>query len=293
MNCLLCGSNQSSIFARVESFGFPLVYLHCDHCGLIYQSEEDSKAADPDFYASTYRKIYQSTEEPTGKDLWVQQQRANHMVKLLETEPPEQPGRILDVGASTGVLLKAFQDAFSCEITGVEPGDAYRAYAENRGIPMYPSLEALTESKEGKFSVVSLIHVLEHLPDPVGMLRSIRQDLLDEKGYLLLEVPNFYTHDSYELAHLACYTPHTLQEVLRQAGFETETLKKHGLPRSTLLNLYLTVIARPLPDGDPVSKVKPEKRVALKRKAGLFYRRIVQKLFPHQAWLPLGHGKDD
>jgi hypothetical protein len=140
---------------------------------------------------------------------------------------------------------------------------------------------------------VSLIHVLEHLPDPVGALASIRRDLLDKDGYLLLEVPNFYAHDSYELAHLACYTPHTLQEVLRQAGFEPVTVRRHGVPRSAMLNLYTTVVARPLPDDTPKSQVRPEHQVALRRKAGLFYRRAAQKLFPHQAWLPLGHGKDD
>ena len=152
------------------------------------------------------------------------------MVKLLETELPEQPGRILDVGASTGVLLKAFQDAFACEITGVEPGDAYRAYAENRGIPMYPSLEALTGSKEGKFSVVSLIHVLEHLPDPVGMLRSIRRTCWMKRAICFWKYRIFYAHDSYELAHLACYTPHTLQEVLRQAGFERKLSRNTARP---------------------------------------------------------------
>ena len=293
MNCLLCGSDQSSIFARVESFGFPLVYLHCDQCGLIYQSEEDNKAADPDFYTSTYRKIYQTTEEPTGKDLWVQRQRAVHLVETLKVVLPQLPSRVLDVGASTGVLLKAFQDAFGCAIAGVEPGDAYRAYAEKQGISMFPSLEALTASKADKFSLVSLIHVLEHLPDPVGTLASIRRDLLDKDGYLLLEVPNFYAHDSYELAHLACYTPHTLQEVLRKAGFEPVVVNRHGVPRSALLNLYITVVARPLAGDTLKSQARPESLVALRRQAGLFYRRLVQRLFPHQAWLPLAQGKDD
>lgn len=293
MNCLLCGSDQSSIFARVESFGFPLVYLHCDQCGLIYQSEEDNKAADPDFYTSNYRKIYQATEEPTGKDLWVQQQRAAHLVKILNATLPQAPSRTLDVGASTGVLLKTFQDAFGCAVTGVEPGDAYRSYAEGQGIPMFPSLEALTASKADKFSLVSLIHVLEHLPDPVGTVASIRRDLLDKDGYLLLEVPNFYAHDSYELAHLACYTPHTLQEVLRKAGFEPVVVNRHGVPRSALLNLYITVVARPLVGDTLKSQARPESLVALRRQAGLYYRRLVQRLFPHQAWLPLAQGKDD
>ncbi len=76
MTCLLCGSENQQIFARVDSFGFPLVYYMCERCGLVFQSQEESQAADPEFYANTYRRIYQSSEEPTSKDLWVQSQRA-------------------------------------------------------------------------------------------------------------------------------------------------------------------------------------------------------------------------
>ena len=104
---------------------------------------------------------------------------------------------------------------------------------------------------------------------------------------LLLEVPNFYAHDSYELAHLICFTPHTFQEVLRQAGFEIISLSKSGMPRSALLNLYLTIVASPLPEDDSVVPIRPDRFVRFKRRVGFLYRRMAQKLFPHKAWLPL------
>ena len=145
---------------------------------------------------------------------------------------------------------------------------------------MFPSVDDLIASKPERFDLVSMSHVLEHLPDPVGMLRLIREKLLTDNGLLLLEVPNFYAHDSYELAHLACYTPHTLTEALRLAGFKVVQLERHGIPRSDLLNLYLTVLARPaLPPSDPDS-ARPEKNVRQKRNIAMLYRRIVQRLFP-------------
>jgi hypothetical protein len=104
-------------------------------------------------------------------------------------------------------------------------------------------------------------------------------------------VPNFYAHDSYELAHLACYTPHTLREVLRQAGYDLVHFERHGVPRSGILNLYLTVLARPLAQAAPVA-VRPERSVSFKRKLAMLYRRLVQKLFPHRAWLALPEGED-
>jgi 2-polyprenyl-3-methyl-5-hydroxy-6-metoxy-1,4-benzoquinol methylase len=292
MTCLLCGSEQNEVFARVESFGFPLAYYQCGDCGLIFQSPDASQVADQDFYTETYRKIYQSTDEPTEKDLWVQEHRALSLIKILYTLNIDPPARILDIGASTGVLLQAFQNAYGSAVTGVEPGDAYRRHAEGRGITMFASVEELLASSPPRFDLISMIHVLEHLPDPVGMLRMIRTNLLKNSGILLLEVPNFYAHDSYELAHLACYTPHTLQMVLRQAGYHVFFFHRHGFPRSSLLNLYLTLLAQPLPDDTPQPPVTHDRMVGFKRSTGLVYRRAVQKLFPQKAWLSLPNGKE-
>ncbi len=293
MKCLLCGSEQHEVFSRVESFGFPLAYYQCANCGLIFQSPEAAQASDPQFYAETYRQIYQSSPEPTPKDLWVQEHRALALVQVLQTVKIDPPQRALDIGASTGILLEAFQRAFGGEVVGVEPGDAYRAHAARRGIPMFASVEDLAAAGPSRFDLISMIHVLEHLPDPVGFLAMLRTDLLKESGVLLLEVPNFYAHESYELAHLACYTPHTLQQVLRKAGFHVFFFQRHGFPRSALLNLYLTALAQPLPEDAPNWTVKRDRLVGIKRGAGLLYRRAVQKLSPHKAWLPLPEGQKD
>jgi len=287
MNCLLCGSEHQEEFSRVESFGFPLVYYQCAECGLIFQSAENNQAKDPQFYAETYRTIYQSSVEPTAKDLWVQEQRALSLVSILQTVKIAAPDRILDIGASAGVLLDAFQRAFGGEVVGVEPGDAYRAYAHRHGLSVFANIEDLVKTNPPRFDLVSMIRVLEHLPDPVDMLRLIRKDLLKENGILLLEVPNFYAHDSYELAHLTCFTPNTLQQVLRRAGFHVFFFHRHGYPRSSLLNLYLTALAQPLPEDAPQPSLQRDRMVGFKRKVGMYYRRVVQKIFPQRAWLPL------
>ncbi len=284
---MLCGSAQKTQFDQVRSFGFPLVYYQCERCGLVFQSMDESQAVDPDFYAETYRKVYQESAAPTAKDLWVQSKRAAHLLSLLRVQNILNPQRVLDVGASAGVLLGAFQKVLGSDVMGVEPGDAYRAYAEGQGIPMTASLEALISTNPQRFDLITMMHVLEHLPDPVETLRKLRTELLAEDSYLLLEVPNFYGHDSYELAHLVCYTPHTLRETLRQGGFRVVKVWRHGVPRSARLNLYLTVLAQPLSDTHEIAPVKPERFVVLKRQAGMLYRRGIQKILPHQAWLPL------
>jgi len=294
MECLLCGSIKNQPFEETGSFGYPLTYFQCGNCGLVFQSLEESQAADPDFYAETYRKIYQGNPEPTAKDLYVQKNRAEFLIGFLRGEKLEPPSRILDVGASSGMLLEAFRQAFGGRTTGVEPGDAYRALAQAQSLEMHPSLDALAAAGTGPYDLVSLIHVLEHLPDPVGTLVMIREELLAKGGCLLVEVPNFYAHDSYELAHLACFTPHTLQEILKMAGFRIMKLKRHGEPRSDLLRLYLTALAVPeAKRSNMVEPTNPEKWVGIKRRLGLLYRRLVQKIFPHKAWRPLPGAKGD
>ena len=292
MRCLLCQSGNNHPFEQTRSFGILLEYYQCEACGLIFQLPGEGSASDPDFYAETYRKVYQDTDEPTKKDLWVQQQRALILSETVQALAFGSPVRHLDIGASAGLLLKTFKQAFDCESVGIEPGNAYRAYAELQGLRMFPSLESLVEVNRQPFDLVSMIHVLEHLDEPLETLSLIRDKILLKDGILLLEVPNFYYHDSYELAHLVCYTSHTLREMVTQAGFQVVFINTHGLPRSSLLNLYITCLAQPILKENEPGLVKPDRFVKQKRMFGLFHRKVVQKIAPHRAWLPLPNEPD-
>lgn len=284
-SCPLCKQTESSPLDELDSFGFTISYYLCGNCGFVFQDSRKSMAADPEFYQKTYRKIYQDSSEPTSKDLYQQTKRAQEQAAWLRGLGYEKMDRILDVGASSGILLDTFHKEFGALPVGIEPGDAYRGLAIDKGIEMHASLEELSSSAPARFELVSLMHVLEHLEDPIGVLKQIRQTLLADDGILLVEVPNFYAHDSYELAHLSCFTQHTLEETLKQAGFEPIASRKHGMPRSKTLDLYLTVLAKPATK--PISVVEPEKNVARKRKLGLLKRKLITRIAPSQTWLPL------
>ena len=135
-----------------------------------------------------------------------------------------------------------------------------------------------------------MAHVLEHLPDPVAFLVELRTEFLSPGGWLLIEVPNLFTHDSFELAHMTSFSAHTLSQVLQKSGFDVIASKQHGQPRSEILPLYLTVLARPQEEHNLSYQVQPEKSVAQKRKIGIFIRRVLQKITPNKAWVPLPTG---
>lgn len=287
LHCPLCGESKAKVIFEMDSFGFKVRYYLCQTCGFVFQNPGESAAADPAFYAETYRKLYQATEEPTAKDLRQQRLRAEYQLNLMQNHGVCRLSRALDIGASSGTLMQTIHEAYGGEMIGVEPGNAYRKLAEAKGFKLYPSLEELQANETARFDLVTMMHVLEHLEDPLGTLKEIKTQLLEDYGFLLVEVPNFYAHESYELAHLSCFTEHTLSEMLKQAGYKIMYLRKHGYPRSETLDLYLTVLARPETEPVEPSAIIPERSVALKRSLGMLKRNLLTKLMPRKTWLPL------
>ncbi len=287
LHCPLCGKSKAIVISEMDSFGFKVRYYLCQTCGFVFQNPGESAAADPAFYAETYRKLYQSTEEPTTKDLRQQRLRAEYQLALMQHHGVCRLWRALDIGASSGTLLQTIYDAYGAEMVGVEPGNAYRKLAEEKGFKLYPSIEQLEADETARFDLVTMMHVLEHLEDPLGTLREIRTKLLEDSGFLLVEVPNFYAHESYELAHLSCFTEHTLSEMLSQAGYKIMHARKHGYPRSETLDLYLTVLARPESEPFEDSTIVPESLVAMKRTLGTLKRNMLSIFMPGKTWLPL------
>jgi 2-polyprenyl-3-methyl-5-hydroxy-6-metoxy-1,4-benzoquinol methylase len=283
-HCPLCHSDRSRPFDRRDFRGQAVTNRVCRNCGLVYQSPRMTEAESAEFYAAEYRKMYQGGEGPNAKDLAVQRLRANSLYEFTRRAAGTVT-RHLDIGCSSGLLLQKFRDGFGSQPAGIEPGDAYRAHARAAGLPVHAALDELKDAE--RFDLVSMAHVLEHLPDPVGYLAALREKYLAPAGWLLLEVPNLYAHDSFETAHLLSFSARTLAATVEQAGFEVVRMETHGRPRSTVIPYYLTVLARPRPASSRTPSLRREKMVGLKRRLGLLRRRVAARLFPKKAWIEL------
>ena len=285
--CLLCGSH-SAMHTHFEShYGETGLdrYLLCEKCGLVFQSPRLSQEDLNAFYASQYRSLVQGSEEPIEKDLKIQRARAQHLLDFVHREIPKVT-HCLDIGSSTGVLLKKFKEAYGCEVLGVEPGDAYRAFSQNLGISAVESLEALDNAWQGTFDLIIMAHTLEHLADPVSTLRELRERWLSPTGNILVEVPNLFGHQALELAHLTAFSARTLKGILQQAGFRPLQIRTHGKPRSLLIPLYLTALAEGVDSTvDPFIRYS-SKGVRLKRKLGFFWNKVATRYTTRWAWLP-------
>jgi len=104
--------------------------------------------------------------------------------------PFRRRGRLLDVGCGAGELLAAWSvQQESC--VGVEPNRKVALAARERtGLDIRPGTLADHPFPPESFDVVTISHVLEHVPDP-GALLSRAAELLRPGGELLVWVPNF------------------------------------------------------------------------------------------------------
>lgn len=100
-------------------------------------------------------------------------------------------GKLLDIGAGTGeFILQAQKNGW--EVQGVEPNAKARRLASEKGVSLRASLEDLQEKK---YDVVTLWHVLEHLPNLEASIARITS-LIKPEGILVVAVPNYKSFDA-------------------------------------------------------------------------------------------------
>ena len=100
-------------------------------------------------------------------------------------------GTLLDIGAGTGNFCETSKQN-SWEVYGVEPSEKAREIAAKKNIFLHQSIE---DFKGQQFDVVTLWHVLEHLPDLENTITAI-QKLLKPNGVLIVAVPNYNSFDA-------------------------------------------------------------------------------------------------
>jgi 2-polyprenyl-3-methyl-5-hydroxy-6-metoxy-1,4-benzoquinol methylase len=285
-HCPLCENKRHIFFEAIQDNKHTLTYMLCETCGLVFQSPRMSDEELKDFYQAEYRRLIQDDVGPTDKDRRVQAGRARNLVKFLRKHLDVASSH-LDIGSSAGALLQIIQQNYECISVGVEPGDAYRTFSQERGWEVVSGLDEIHNKYSASFDLVTMAHVLEHLPDPVGYLRNLRENWMTPGGHLLIEVPNLNGHRALELSHLAAYTSMTLQRLLNQAGYRLKAIETHGHPRSRLIPLYLTALVQVSSEQVPSVSYRTSSRVILtRRKISSIWARSMTRLFPGWAWLP-------
>lgn len=194
----------------------------CDRCRLAYVDRRVPRPAE-EAYADD---DYGFRRSPLADALIDDRPHAARVLDEIETTTA--PGRLLDVGCGAGELLLAARRR-GWTTRGVEVSPQAAAVARARGLEVVVGTLEEAGLAPGSFDCVTLLDVIEHLPDPLRELREIRR-VLRPGGLLSVETPNWQSIYRHLLGarwaalqprlHLLYFDRRSLGRLLLEAGFE-------------------------------------------------------------------------
>lgn len=100
-----------------------------------------------------------------------------------------QSKRLLDFGSGKGLFLAVAKES-GWQSLGIETAKDRADFArEKYGVEVRQEFYSGGKIEEGNFDFVALNHVLEHLPDPLGLLKELLDSNLSKNGLVYIEVP--------------------------------------------------------------------------------------------------------
>lgn len=237
--CPICENDQLTDIMQVEDHFLTNKRFHlakCSHCGFLITN--------PRPVASDLSKYYQSIDYLShSKENKSVTSKLYSLVKNYSLGKKHQlitsfkkPGTLLDIGSATGEFLHYFNKK-NWTVTGVEPAETPRQFSiETYGLNVLKE-EKIDQLPAGHFDVITLWHVLEHVPDLNGRMEQISK-MLASDGLLVIALPNHLSWDAqhygnywagYDVPrHLYHFTPDTISKLLSKYDFEifkTEPMK--------------------------------------------------------------------
>ena len=224
--CNICGSQDKKILEWHDEHKV----VKCLGCGFVYLAPLPNQASLAEYYQEEYFKPWIST---------YQESRLKFFIKRWEKiEKPAlaAKGKILDVGCGPGEFLsfakKAGWETFGTEISAFAAAHATKQF----GLNVFTGDLKDANFADNTFDIVTIWHVLEHMPDPSATLREINR-IIKPSGVLVIAVPNLNNY-IYMLAyvmfklkkmklfvmgereiHVSFFTSKTLRNLLDKTGF--------------------------------------------------------------------------
>ncbi|BAK75320.1 methyltransferase type 11 [Pseudogulbenkiania sp. NH8B] len=223
-DCPQCGTAHERAAVLLRAHGMQLV--RCPECRLVYSRE----VIDRDFERQRYQdsSASQANLELKHDPFYAALERDKAAYVAGRLSELAGPGRLLDIGSSSGALLRAAEEA-GWQSFGMEINPAAVQACRSAGLSAvcgeYPC--ALPE-EWGPFDAIALLDVLEHVADPLAFLDRVSQDL-KPGGWLVVQVPNFSSflltiegvhNNNICHGHWSYFEPATLPALLVRAGFE-------------------------------------------------------------------------
>ncbi|MBC8413209.1 MAG: class I SAM-dependent methyltransferase [Nitrospira sp.] len=211
-------------------------YVQCINCRQMFHryilSNEWNEVRFSEWMTQEAMEKFEESIQTPASDFNKAKQHVEHILRIekmsLELRG-DSPVRILDFGCGWGEFL-AMCERFGFSGYGIDRSSERRQQGKHLNI--FPEIEELVmeEGSTNFFHVITLFEVLEHLDEPLILLKSLSR-LLAPGGILIVETPDcsdvtdIKDEMSYRkihpLDHINGFTPDTLRNIVQRAGFRS------------------------------------------------------------------------
>ena len=199
--CPVCESREIHKYVPPPAYA-DVPWQICAMCKYIMQTPYPSMESMERFYQSDYRTDV-SGDYPNAHDDRIQKMRATRQLEAYHRARGKVPSAMLDIGAANGRLLQGFAGHYpNLRIMAVEYNQRDNEIMEERGIPHTDDYQAV----EGRYDLVAMSHVLEHIDLPVEYLIDIRERLATPQAWMLIETPSTASNSAYQSFHFGVYS---------------------------------------------------------------------------------------
>ena len=194
-----------------------------------------------------YRDSMKEFDDPAGT--WPSKeayrrllQRTARLVRRIEglLNKSRDEIHLLDVGCSSGAFLAAAA-SLGLRVEGVEPAARPAETATKMGLAVHHGLLQDLDLPARAFDVLTLFEVIEHVQDPLSLLRACRH-VLRPDGLLVIRTGSTESWTARLLrarweyfrlerhgGHITFYSPKSMGKLAERAGFVIEHLTTHAV----------------------------------------------------------------
>jgi len=227
--CWICGSEDltlarnSNVASAITSDSFAITDSTYGVTGTLYRCNSCNfrQCTDMNDVLSYYEELedtgYEESRAPRSY-------QAEKLLGLIQRH--HSNGHLLDIGAGSGILVEAAMK-LGYKAEGIEPSRWLQKVAEDKQLPVHLGIFPNPNIRQS-YDVITLIDVIEHIPNPVEILSGIA-DALATDGIGIVVTPDLdsfvakllgYKWWHFRLAHIGYFNRKTLLMALERSGLE-------------------------------------------------------------------------
>jgi len=235
-SCIICDSIEYTFYKELKNKNDEKYTLvKCD-CGFIYLNPRLAESEIADYYNVPNYLPHSNTKNLSNKLYKASQQLTLRWKYRLIGKYKNKINKLLDIGGGQGEFV-SFMNKKCISAYNYEPYSNYN------------SKYLIKDFNDNlRFDIVTLWHSLEHVYD-VKSLFDIINNKLDDKGYLIIAIPNYDAFErkkyfkkkwiAYDLPrHLYHFNNNTLNELVKKYGYKI--IESHTMFQDTLFNIILS-----------------------------------------------------